>query len=136
MFLRCSMDNNYNTYDTEINLIDLFYYLLKQMKSFIIALIIGALLGTGIFVYRNNANVTKMVSMQNNNTILNVDIDDKLIPDMEVAAQYRGLYEKQLEYNNNSLLMKINPNNVYQGKLQYYINAENNTFLISNLYKI
>ncbi|MCI5773506.1 MAG: hypothetical protein MR210_02985 [Erysipelotrichaceae bacterium] len=130
------MDNNYNTYDTEINLIDLFYYLLKQMKSFIIALIIGALLGTGIFVYRNNANVTKMVSMQNNNTILNVDIDDKLIPDMEVAAQYRGLYEKQLEYNNNSLLMKINPNNVYQGKLQYYINAENNTFLISNLYKI
>lgn len=130
------MNENINRYDTEINLIDLFYYLLSQWKLLVIALVVGALLGTGIFVYKNNENAILSESLQqvSSEAILN-NIDNSLIADMEIAAQYRDLYNKQLAYNNNSILMQLDPYNVYQGKIQYYINAGTNTAIVSELYK-
>lgn len=44
-------------------------------------------------------------------------------------------YNKQLEYNQKSIIMQLDPNEVYAGVLEYYISAENNTELISELYQ-
>ena len=54
---------------------------------------------------------------------------------MELAYQYRQLYRKQLEYNQNSPIMQMNPSAVYSGELEYYISAGYDTGMIALLYQ-
>ena len=54
---------------------------------------------------------------------------------MDIAYQYHQLYNKQLEYNQKSIIMQLDPNAVYAGELKYYISAGNNTGLLSVLYQ-
>lgn len=126
--------NDYN--ETEINLIDLFFYLLQHWRSLLLTIIVGTVLGLGIWAYRNyelaqEANIYKTADEITEQLM----VDESLIPDMEVAYQYRTLYDKQLTYNQNSLIMQLDPNNVYQGKLQYYIAAGDDTNIISEQFR-
>ena len=50
---------------------------------------------------------------------------------MELAWENRQAYEKQRSYNENSLVMKMDAEHVYTGKLKYYIAAGSNTRLIA-----
>ena len=48
-------DNMYNNYedDMEIDLVDLMFYLLKKWRSLIVAIVIGVILGAGLYVVKN-----------------------------------------------------------------------------------
>lgn len=135
-------ENNYNGYneEIEINLLDMFFYLLKHWRSLIVAILIGAMLGGGIYaVKKATAPEPVAVSLQNEKPeeehIEEYQVDPDVKSNMELAYQYRQLYKKQLEYNQKSVIMQLDPNAVYVGELKYYILAGYDTGLVSVLYQ-
>ncbi len=115
-------DKMYNCYeeDREIDLIDLLFYVLKEWRKLILAIVVGAILGAGLFFVKNKKEDT-------------VDINTQA--KMDIAYENRQMYNKQLEYNNNSIIMKLDPNGYYSAVLKYYVSADKNTGVISELYK-
>ncbi len=139
-------DNMYNNYedDMEIDLVDLLFYLLKKWRSLIVAIVIGAILGAGLYVVKNHQQQTEQAAQEAE--LLKTDEDESFDEkdyniskdtkaNMDIAYQYRQLYNKQLEYNQKSIIMQLDPNAVYAGVLKYYISAGNNTGLLSELYQ-
>lgn len=139
-------ENMYNNYedDMEIDLVDLLFYLLKKWRSLIVAVMIGAILGAGLYVVKNHQQQVEQAAQEAellkndedeafDEKDYNISKDTKV--NMDIAYQYRQLYNKQLEYNQKSIIMQLDPNEVYAGVLEYYISAENNTELISELYQ-
>lgn len=133
--------NNYND-EMEINLVDLMFYLLKHWKSLLIVTILGVLLGVGIWKVKGaspdkGAAVDELLESEEDMNVVaeQLKIAPDVIRNMELAYQYRGLYEGQINYNQNSILMKLDPNEVYTGTLRYYVSAGDNTELLSLLYQ-
>lgn len=139
-------DNMYNNYedDMEIDLVDLLFYLLKKWRSLIVAIVIGAILGAGLYVVKNHqqqaeqaAQEAELLKNEEDEAFdekdYNISKDTKV--NMDIAYQYRQLYNKQLEYNQKSIIMQLDPNAVYAGVLEYHISAGNNTGLLGELYQ-
>ena len=139
-------DNMYNNYedDMEIDLVDLMFYLLKKWRSLIVAIVIGVILGAGLYVVKNHQQQAEQAAQEAellkndedeafDEKDYNISKDTKV--NMDIAYQYRQLYNKQLEYNQKSIIMQLDPNAVYAGELKYYISAGNNTGLLSVLYQ-
>ena len=133
------MNENYtNMYDDEmeINLIDLMFCLLRQWRTLLIVLVIGAVAGGGIFAYKTFQAVRAEQELEEEEEVDYSDykVEPEVRSNMELAYEYRVLYDKQMEYNENSLIMKMDPSQVYYGELKYYLTAGDNTRLISELY--
>ena len=139
-------ENQYSSYedDREIDLIDMMFYLLKKWRTFLLAIVFGVILGAGLYVVKNHqqqvAQAEKEAELLKNDDEnmfdekeYNISKDSKA--NMEIAYQYRQMYNKQLEYNQKSIIMQLDPNAVYTGELKYYISAGNNTGLLSTLYQ-
>lgn len=147
------MNESYNySYEdeAEINLIDLMFYLLKQWKTLLAAVLIGAVIGGGIYMIKkfsaDRAAEELTAQMEEAKTTVeddqtvaelreNYQISEDAETNMELAYQYRQLYQKQLEYNQNSPIMQMNPSAVYSGELEYYISAGYDTGMIALLYQ-
>ncbi|MBS6396156.1 MAG: hypothetical protein KH452_03235 [Clostridiales bacterium] len=128
--------------EREIDLIDLMFYLMKQWKTLIMAVVIGAILGSGIYVVKKKEadqkktiDISAVTEEDTEEAIKNYKVDPDVKANMELAYQYRQLYRKQLEYNQNSPIMQMDPSKVYQGELKYYISAGYDTTLVKTLYQ-
>ena len=139
-------EHRYNYYedDMEIDLIDLMFYLLKRWRGLIIAIVLGLVLGLGIYLVKDQQQKAKLVAqtaaMESADETeefdeSKYDISDDVEANMELAYQYRQLYRKQLEYNQKSIIMQLDPNAVYTGELKYYLTAGYDTGLVSVLYQ-
>lgn len=135
-------ENGYNMYDDEleIDLIDLMFYLMRQWKTLILALLIGILAGGGIYMVKKASFDRAEVSGESEEeddkeSLEDYEVDPDVKANMELAYQYRQLYLKQLEYNQKSVVMQLDPNAVYTGELRYYMTAGDDTGLISILYQ-
>ena len=139
-------ENKYNYYDddVEIDLIDMMFYLLKKWRGLVIAIILGLVLGLGIYLLKDHQQkaelaAQKAVAENTDGTEAfdesKYDISDDAESNMELAYQYRQLYHRQLEYNQKSVIMQIDPNAVYTGELRYYLSAGYDTGLVSVLYQ-
>ena len=131
------MNENYtNMYEDEmeINLIDLMFYLLRQWRTLLIVLVIGALAGGGIHMIKRSQALTPASEESEKIDYTDYEVEPEVRSNMEVACEYRALYDKQLEYNENSLVMKMDPSKVYYGELKYYLAAGDNTRLVSEMY--
>ncbi len=129
-------EQRYQNADEVIDLVDLLFYLLKKWKSFLILLVIGALLGSGVCVLKavqtRNAAVA---ASQTEWSASDYDIDDDVIVPMEMATQYRKQYLEQLAYCQNSILMQLDPNAFYEGRITWYISAGSDTNLVISRFR-
>lgn len=113
--------------EREINLLHLLCYLLERHRSLVIAIAIGTVLSL----------VTGIVMPERSNTVINISDykpTETMLEDMEMAFQYRTLYEQQKDYNESSLIMQLNTNKVYTGKAVYCINSFTNEDRLAALY--
>ena len=101
-------ENRYNNYEDEmeIDLIDMMFYLLKKWRGLLLAVLIGAIVGAGLYVVKNRQQQAEQA--QKASELLQADEDEefdesdyKISKDsraaMEIAYQYRQLYNKQQE---------------------------------------
>lgn len=119
--------NGYREDDREIDLVDFFFYLLKHWKSLIVLIVLGLIAGIGYKQFKSRNTITEETAK--------VELKQETLMNMYLASEYYDLYTRQAEYNENSLIMQIDTNNVSTGVLKYYISSLDDTFLISNLYR-
>ena len=117
------MGNTYYSDEIEINLMDLIFYLLKRWKTLVVAILLGAVIGGGLPMLKKPVDVqappTKIIE--------NHTVDPDVKSNMDLAFQYRQLYAQQLEYNQKSFIMQMDPGEVYAGVLKYYVAAGEQT---------
>lgn len=123
------MNEHYENYDMdemEIDLIDFLFYLLRRWKSLVAMILLGAVLGGAFYVVRTTkaANVVAGDYQPDADTEAN----------MKLAAQYRRLYDQQMDYNEHSIVMQMDPNQVYEGTLTYYLAAGEQTERLAQLF--
>lgn len=121
----------YNLYEDEIeiNLVNLIFYLLKKWRSLLVVIVVGIAIGGAVYMVKKPADIEEIAVVPAEDYEAEPDVK----ANMELAYQYRELYKDQLEYKQNSVLMQLNPNEVYTGVLKYYVSAGNNTRLICEL---
>ena len=123
------MNEHYENYDMdemEIDLIDFLFYLLRRWKSLVAMILLGAVLGSAFYVVKTTKSSNAAVE------VYQPDADTEA--NMKLAAQYRKLYDQQMDYNEHSIVMQMDPNQVYEGTLTYYLAAGEQTRLLGQLY--
>lgn len=123
------MNEHYDNYDMdemEIDLIDFLFYLLRRWKSLVAMILLGAILGSAFYVVKTTKS--------SNAAIEDYQPDADTEANMKLAAQYRKLYDQQMDYNEHSIVMQMDPNQVYEGTLTYYLAAGEQTELLEQLY--
>lgn len=130
------MNENYYNEETEIDLVDLMFYLLRQWKTLLVAIVLGAILGGAIYMVKKPVEAAKPISAleEAEDMIANYQLEQDVKANMDLAYRYRQLYAQQLEYNEKSLVMKMDPGEVYTGELEYYLAAGDNTRLLGELF--
>lgn len=115
----------------EVNLIDVMFYILYRWKRVIIvALILAVLMGGLKVVSTRNSNAAI------DNTKVNEEYDKALASYEEQVAVIQDSIEtteaaivRQEKYNQESILMKLDANEFYEGALNVYITSETENFL-------
>lgn len=104
--------------EREINLIDLFWAVCLKWRQIIIGAIVFALLagGVGYFKDSKEASKTKVVPTTEN-IVLEKDSIDKL----KLYLRYNDLLKKQVQYNKNAPLMKLDANGFYVETITYFV---------------
>ena len=118
---------NYNADEVEIDLIDFLFYLMRRWKSLVAMVLLGAVLGGAFYMVKSSKTTEEMIEEEYQPEVSTEE-------NMKLAAQYRRLYEQQMDYNQHSIVMQMNPNQVYEGTLTYYLAAGEQTELLSQLY--
>ena len=123
------MNEHYENYDMdemEIDLIDFFFYLLRRWKSLVAMILLGAVLGSAFYVVKTTKS--------SNVAVEDYQPDADTEANMKLAAQYRKLYDQQMNYNEHSIVMQMDPNQVYEGTLTYYLAAGEQTERLAQLF--
>lgn len=116
--------------EREINLLHLLCYMLERYKSLIAVLVIGVILGlVAGMLTKSHISIPESAEVEEQEPT--EDVKQK----MEIAASYRNLYEQQKEYNKNSIIMQLNPNNMYEGKATYYLSVNGDDSMIAAAYQ-
>ena len=118
---------NYNADEAEIDLIDFLFYLMRRWKSLVAMVLVGAALGGAFYMVKSSQIAEETIEGEYQPT---ADTE----ANMKLAAQYRKLYDQQVDYNEHSIVMQMDPNRVYEGTLTYYLAAGEQTELLSQLY--
>lgn len=118
---------NYNADEVEIDLIDFLFYLMRRWKSLVAMVLLGAVLGGAFYMVKSSKTTEETIEEEYQPEVSTEE-------NMKLAAQYRRLYEQQMDYNQHSIVMQMNPNQVYEGTLTYYLAAGEQTELLSQLY--
>ena len=125
------MKENYRD-ERELSIRDLFVFLLRHWRSLLIVIVLGAALGGGLYMAKKASfEKSNAVSAVQENWVETYQVSPEIKQKMELAWENRQAYEKQRSYNENSLVMKMDAEHVYTGKLKYYIAAGSNTRLIA-----
>ena len=131
-------ENNaiYNENAVQVSVPSLILYMLKHWKSLIIAVIVGLLFGGVLCAWKIPHTVSKGEQEKENvSWAENYEADSDVEASMKIANRYRELYEKQLEYNTNSIIMNLDANSFYTGEIKYFISAGSKTDLLCSLYE-
>ena len=123
------MNEHYENYDMdemEIDLIDFLFYLLRRWKSLVAMILLGAILGSAFYVVKTTKS--------SNAAVEDYQPDADTEANMKLAAQYRKLYDQQMDYNEHSIVMQMDPNQVYEGTLTYYLAAGEQTERLAQLF--
>lgn len=95
------MNEHYENYDMdemEIDLIDFLFYLLRRWKSLVAMILLGAVLGSAFYVVKTTRSANAVVE--------DYQPDADTEANMKLAAQYRRLYDQQIDYNEHSIIMR------------------------------
>lgn len=103
---------NYEENEKMLDCKQLFYYVVKQWKQILLCLMVGILLGSVFSFIRGQKTVDDLS-----------DAERKTL-NIEKIHQYhrvQQLYELQLENNAKSVILQLDPNQVYRANRSYYL---------------
>lgn len=137
------MGNDYRNNEVEIDLVEMFFYVLKKWKVIVIWGIIGLILGCGFSYYKmvqmDPANLDAYFAKleEKGADVINED-------NITIYRDYKALYDGLLEYGKKSVVLNMNPNEVYSASANYYYSCEDiksaesffNSYLNTEAYEV
>lgn len=133
------MNDNYTSYNenaVQISIPSLMLYIFRHWRSLIAAIAFGLLLGGALCAWKlPNVASQDEVEEEKESWAADYEVDPDVDASMKIASRYRELYEKQLEYNTNSVIMNLDAMSYYKGEVKYYISAGSKTDLLCSLYE-
>lgn len=111
--------------DQEIDLIELFLYVCRRWRSLIVLGLIGVVIGVGVGLCKANAKPK----------LDDLEVEELHLKEIEQYARYQALYEDQIAWEKESVLLNMDPTAVYVGSVTYYLQLkEIDTPVVSRLY--
>ena len=113
-------------YEQEIDLRDLFFQLLYRWRSILVAALIGAiLLGTARFIINETAHrAGKQTKWEKEYEIELQEFRDKLRNARNGVKTYTNLINEKNDYLDNSVYMKLDPQDEWYAVKRYYIQVD------------
>ena len=110
----------------EINLKDLFFYLLYRWRSILAAALIGAIALCGYqYLSIKKAHDAGELTKDERQYQINVQqYKEELASNRNMVTVYTKLLREQNDYLDNSIYIKLSPNNVYIARNSYLIKAD------------
>lgn len=118
-------------YQREFDLFDMILSLFGHWRSLLLAVIVGILLGSGLYILQQLLVEAEPEIIEAHE----YEPSEGEVGTMEMAAEYRKLYESQLAYKRNSVLMHLDTDQIYEGKITYYLYSGSDTAYFSFLYQ-
>lgn len=107
----------------EIDLLELMNYVGRRWRVLIVVGLIGILLGLGVGLLMPEPTVDSL------------EIEKLQLKEIEQYARYQELYEEQVEWEQESVYLNIDPHNAYTGNIRYYLTLkESDCAVVSQLY--
>ena len=111
--------------EQEIDLIELILYVCRRWRSLIALGLIGVVIGVGVGLYKANAKPK----------LDDLEVEELHLKEIEQYARYKALYEDQIAWEKESVLLNMDPTAVYVGSVTYYLQLkEIDTPVVSRLY--
>lgn len=114
---RKEMKMKYNAQDRKLNILDMIFEVVLKWRSIILTAVILAILAAGFSYYSS----VKQGEILNSATTETVDLSES---NELMILRYADLYELYLnekDYSEKAPFMNLDPNNHYEGRIQYYI---------------
>ena len=115
--------------ERELDLKDMLYWILRQWRRILVGAIVLALL-LGLFQAYRGFRALKIVNAAERQAAYENELDDYARTGAQLEEKVdvlRRQLEKQLEYNEKSLLMQIDPMNKWVASIQIYFAPKNQT---------
>ena len=111
--------------EQEIDLIELILYVCRRWRSLIALGLIGVVIGVGVGLYK--ANVKPKLD--------DFDVEELHLKEIEQYARYQALYEEQVAWEQESILLNMDPTAAYTGSVTYFLQMkEIDAPVVSRLY--
>lgn len=111
--------------EQEIDLIELILYVCRRWRSLIALGLIGVVIGVGVGLYK--ANVKPKLD--------DFEVEELHLKEIEQYARYQALYEEQLAWEQESILLNMDPTAAYTGSVTYFLQMkEIDAPVVSRLY--
>ena len=114
------MNNYYQNNETEIDLIGLCVYVLKQWRKLLVLFIIGALIGCGVSFYKMN----EMAPENTESYLAGLKADEINKENIRMYADYKALYDAAIEHGDESVILNLDENNVWTAETTYFITCD------------
>ena len=137
------MGNDYRNDEVEIDLVEMFFYVLKKWRVIVIWGIIGLVLGCGFSYYKmvqmDPANLDAYFAKLEEKDASSINEDN-----ITIYRDYKALYDGLVEYGKKSVVLNMNPNEVYSASANYYYSCEDiktaesffNSYLNTEAYEV
>ena len=111
--------------EQEIDLIELILYVCRRWRSLVALGLIGVVIGVGVGLYK--ANVKPKLD--------DFEVEELHLKEIEQYARYQALYEEQLAWEQESILLNMDPTAAYTGSVTYFLQMkEIDAPMVSGLY--
>lgn len=111
--------------EQEIDLIELILYVCRRWRSLIALGLIGVVIGVGVGLYK--ANVKPKLD--------DFEVEELHLKEIEQYARYQALYEEQVAWEQESILLNMDPTTAYTGSVTYFLQMkEIDAPVVSRLY--
>ena len=120
--------------ESEISLRDLLYHILRQWRVIFVSAIFFCIVLGGLKLVKG-FNELKSNDMTNNQEEYESELEEYTINKTHLQDQIKVLtqsIQKKGEYHDQSVLMNLNPDAVYQSTLTYIVNAMKDDALVEN----
>lgn len=107
----------------EIDLLELMRYVGSKWRVLIVMGLIGLLLGTGIGLLKSAPSLDTL------------ELDELHLKEIEQYARYQKLYDEQVEWEQESVYLNMDPRSAYTGDVRYYLYLQKtDSAVVSQLY--
>ena len=110
--------------EVTINLKELLLYVCRKWRILLVLGVAGLIAGALFGVWKSNVSPESF------------DPDKLNLMEIEQYARYSELYDKQMEYEQESVLLSIDPKQAYEGSVRYYLKVQAaNSMVVEQQYK-